>query len=128
MIRKLLMFVFLILFSSQAVSASDSFIELESKVYDVNQLASLGTNYDTYSKYTTELALSLGRYDRTLNGYEPSAYEFNIRKAAQEYVEIMQYWAKSISTPQNDPDTFRVIIKVKFAIANHTILTAKKIK
>ena len=113
------------LISNLAIAETAAFKDLESNVYDVQQLTKIGADYTEFSQHVTELGLVLERYEREMVGKDAVPYEQLFKEAAVQYLEALENLRKTLRTDfdQRDRDALN---KVHIALRNHEIMFAAK--
>ena len=127
---KILLAIFGCVFFCYTVLAEPaSFKELETKVYDVQQLTKIGSDYSTFSQHVTELGLLLGRYKREAASSQPNDYQSLIVEAGQHYLEALDGWRGSLSTSDELIRNFKLKVRyVELRDAESAMLKAETIK
>ncbi len=106
-----------------AIAETAAFKDLESNVYDVQQLTKIGADYTAFSQHVTELGIVLGRYEREMVGKDAVPYERLFKEAAEEYLKALENWRKSLRTDY-DESVRDLINRTYISIRNHQIRAA----
>lgn len=114
----------LMLKSTFASAETATFKSLENNVYDVQELTIIGTDYEAFSSHVTELGLVLGRYKRDMNGSGSGAYEYLIQEAAENYIEALDNWRKSLSYDNKDESIRDLIARTNITLRDAKIKRA----
>lgn len=110
--------------STFASAETATFKSLENNVYDVQELTIIGTDYEAFSSHVTELGLVLGRYKRDMNGSGSGAYEYLIQEAAENYIEALDNWRKSLSYDNKDESIRDLIARTNITLRDAKIKRA----
>lgn len=108
-----------------AIAETAAFKDLESNVYDVQQLTNIGADYTTFSQHVTELGIVLGRYEREMVDKDAVPYERLFKEAAEEYLRALESWRKSFATSHNKT-TRDLINRIQIGIRDNEIRAAAK--